>query len=477
MLGLIGGVLGMAVGWAAVKALIRLSPVELPYWIDLRLDAQVVAFCAAATLVSVLLFGVAPAVKASGAAPAAALNELRRGVTAALRTGRLRQALVAAQVALSVVLLVGAGLMIRSFLKLQDFDLGFNPRGLLTFRVSAPRTRFDDPAKRYAFYRQMREQLKAIPGVRHVATMTGPPAGANWWRAVQVQGQTKTRPGDLPSLHHVMVSPGYFAAMAIPLKQGRDFTDADRPEVPVVIVNETFARKQWPDRDPIGQRVRIDPFLPQEPWRTIVGVVGDVRALGAREEAPPAIYVPEGYDARPTVSVAIRGDLPPAALVEPLRRVIRAVDTELPMFAARTAEALIAESTWQFRFFTFLLAVFAAVAVLLASVGLAGIMAHMVVERTHEIGVRMAIGASARDVVSMILSRAFLVVGVGAAAGVLSAMSITRALASQLFEVKPTDGVTFTAVLAVLLLAALIAAWLPARRAARVDPATALRFE
>jgi ABC-type antimicrobial peptide transport system permease subunit len=244
-----------------------------------------------------------------------------------------------------------------------------------------------------------------------------------------------------------------------------------------VIVSEGLARRQWPDRDAIGQRVRIDPFLPSEPWRTVVGIVGNVRTQGPRQEAPSAVYVPESFAPRPSVAVVLKTDLPPATQMQAARQVLRRLDPELPLYGARSIAAVLAEATWQFRFFTFLLSAFALVAVLLASVGLSGIMASMVIERSQEIGVRMALGATARDVVGLILSRAFALTGMGAAAGLLVALAVTRALAGQLFETKPHDGLTLTAVLVVLLCAAFAAAWLPARRAARVDPAYALRWE
>jgi putative ABC transport system permease protein len=265
--------------------------------------------------------------------------------------------------------------------------------------------------------------------------------------------------------------------MGIPLKRGRDFRDADSKAAPVVIVSERLAHRQWPDRDPIGQRIRIDPFLPGEPWRTVVGVVGDVRAEGARKEPPPAIYVPESFDPRPVVAVVLNTDLPPATLMQAARQVMRRLDPELPLYGARPVAAVIAEAMWQFRFFTFLLSAFACVAVLLATIGLGGIVASMVVERTQEIGIRLAIGATARDIVRLVLSRAFVLAGTGAAIGIVVALVTTDALSGQLFEIKPHDGLTFIAVLLVLLCAALVAAWLPARRAARVDPACALRWE
>jgi putative ABC transport system permease protein len=286
-----------------------------------------------------------------------------------------------------------------------------------------------------------------------------------------------TRPGDLLISFHAMVSPGYFATIGVPLKKGRDFTEFDRREAPVVIVSEKLAKLKWPGRDPVGQQVRIDPFLPGEPWRTVVGVVGDVRAEGPRRPAPAAIYVPEAYEARPGITVVMRSDLPPSALGREARRVIRSLDAELPVYMVRPLSEIFAQATWQFRFYTSLFTAFGVIAVLLATVGLSGIMAHIVIERTHEIGVRMALGATAHDVVRMIVSRAFLLAGGGALLGIVAALLATRALGTLLFEVRPGDPVTIVVVLVVLVLAAMAATWIPARRAARIDPAGALRWE
>lgn len=477
LLGVMGGALGLALGQTTLKLLIRFSPVDIPYWVDLHTDWRVLGFCAAVTLGSVLLFGIVPALKTSGTSPAGALSETRRGVTAALGSSRLRQGIVLAQMALSVILLVGSGLMIRSFLKLQDFDLGFQPRDVLTFRISLPRTRYKEASDRDAFYKRMRAQLAVIPGVRHVATATGLPVAGNWYRTLQKANETKTRPGDLPSVHHIIVSPEYFVSMGIPLKRGRAFTDADGKAAPVVVVSETLARQQWPGRNAVGQRIRIDPFLPGQPWRTVVGIVGDVRSEGARKDPAAAVYVPESFDAVSSVSAVLKTGLPPANLMQAARQAMHRLDPGLPLYGARPVLAVIAEATWQFRFFTFLLSAFAGVAVLLASVGLSGIMASMVVERTHEIGIRMAIGATANQAVRLMLSHALWIAGAGAAVGILAALAMTRALAGQLFEVGPYDGLTFGAVVLVLLCASFVAAWLPARRASQVDPACALRWE
>jgi putative ABC transport system permease protein len=477
LLGAIGGVAGVALALAALRALPRMSPVDLPYWIDLRMDWRVLLFVAAATIGSALLFGLAPAIKSSGVQPAAGLSELRRGVTAGLGAGRLRQALVATQVALSVVLLVGAGLMIKSLLNLANFDLGFRGRDVLSYRLALPPVRYKTADEREAFFTRMREKLSTLPGVRNVATTSALPSGGGWWRTVQPDAKGPSRPADLPIVYHVVVSPDYFATMGIRLERGRGFTDADGKKAPVVIISRKVAEQVWRGRDPIGLQVRIDPFLAEEPVRTIVGIVGDVRAQGAREEISPAVYVPEAYSPILSVAVVIRANMAPQALAPAVRSAMRELDPELPVYAVRTVDAAVAERAWTFRFFTYLLASFAGVALLLAAVGLGGIMAHVVIERTHEIGVRMALGATARDVVGMVVTRGMALVAIGAAVGLAGALAATRLLASELFGVQPNDAGTIGLVVAVLAGAAFAATWLPARRAARVDPAVALRWD
>ena len=477
LLGAIGGGLGLAVSILGVKALTRFAPVEIPYWVQLDLDSRVLAFAVAVTVGSVLLFGLAPAFRSAGIDPAGSLSEVRRGVTSGVGVGRLRQGLVSAQVALSVILLVGAGLMIRSFLNLQRVDLGFNTNDVLTFRISLPNTRYQNPQQRAAFLAEMRRRLAVLPGVMNVATTTGLPMESGWWRTVQRDGETKTRPGELPLVYYTMTSPGYFRALGIPLKQGRDFSESDSPSAPVIIISEKLAKQYWPHGNAIGSRVRIDPFLPGASWRTIIGVAGDVLARGPREPAPAAAYVPEIDDARPVVSVVLRSQTPMLTQTQAARKVIRALDAELPLYAIGPAAHILSERTWQFRFYTFLFTVFGGIAILLVTVGLSGIMAHVVIERTHEIGLRIAIGATARDVVTMILSQSLLLAGVGAAAGLIGALVITRALTNQLFGVQPHDVTTIVSVLCALLAATLLAAWIPARRAANIDPACSLRSE
>ena len=473
LLGAIGGVLGVLFAQAAIRSVPRFAPVNLPYWIEFRMDWRVVLFVSAATIGSALLFGLAPAITSSRVQPLTGLNVSRRGVTAGLRARLLRQALVAMQVALSVVLLAAAGLMIRSLVNMARFDLGFRGRDALSYQISLPQARYKDAREREAFLMRVRGRLAAMPGVRNVATTSALPGTAEWWRTTQPDAKGSTQPGELPLVYHVVVSPGYFAAMGMRLENGRDFTDADGPEAPVVIISARVANQVWPGRDPVGKRLRIDPFLPEEGIRTVVGVVSDIRAQGPREQPSPALYVPEAYSPITNTVVVIRTDLPATALAQTARAVMRELDPELPIYAVRSIESAITQRAWPFRFSTYLLACFALIALLLAAVGLAGIMAQVVIERTHEIGVRMALGATAPGVVGMILAGGMAIVGAGAAIGLVVSLAATRLLASELFGVNAHDAPTMAIV--VFVLAA--AAWIPARRAARVDPAVALRCD
>lgn len=478
LLGIVGCLLGLGIAVVLLRVLTTIVPIELPYWIVFKLDPIVCLFALSVTAGSVLLFGMIPAWQASRINPSVAMNELRRGVTAGQRAARLRQVLVCAQVALSVVLLVAAGVMLKSFVNLNKSDLGFQNRDALAFRIALPATRYSKGEARETFFTRMREQLAAVPGVRSVATSTSIPLGGNrWWRTVQHRGETRTRPNELPLVFNTMVSPGYFQTLGIPLQKGRDFDRHDDAEHPAIIVSERLAKQLWPAGDAIGQQVRVDPFLPEEKWRTVVGVAGDVHLQGAREPAPPAIYVPEMEDTHLQIAVLVSSSLPPASLVSQVRAQIRALDAELPLFGVQPLNQVVSRASWSFQFYTILFSAFGAAAVILATVGLSGIMVQLVADRTHEIGVRMALGASRGDVVRMIVQRSTLLMAVGTALGAIASVATTRSLETLLFGVSPNDIATLAGVLAVIVMAALLATWSPANRASRIEPATALRQE
>jgi putative ABC transport system permease protein len=476
LLGAIGGVLGVVLGAAIIPALLRSSPVEIPYWISLQPDWRVIGFTTLVVVGASVFFGLAPALHATRVDLTSAVKQVGAG-GAARPASRIRQGLVVAQLALSVVLLVGAGLMVRSLANLAKVDLGFRSDDVLTFQVALPNTRYAESSDRIQFFRRLMQELQARPQVRAAGATAGLPLGDNWWRTFLREGETRTRLADLTPVRYVPVTGAYFAAMGIPVISGRAFTDTEGAASAPIIVSRNTAARFWPGQDAIGRRVMIDSFIPGQPWRTIVGVVGDVRSGSPREEAPLTVYVPHASEALSAMTVAIRGRTAMSALITDARAVVRRLDRELPLAAVRPMRVVVERANWDFRLYTQLFVLFAAIAILLAAVGLGGIMTHLVTERTREIGVRMALGAAPRQVLVMVLGSAATLVAVGLGIGIVGALVLTRSLSSLLFGVAPEDATTMASVLAVLTAVALLASWLPARNAARVSPIDALRTE
>jgi putative ABC transport system permease protein len=476
VLGAVGGVAGLAAGLVVVPALLRSAPIELPYWIQLGPDWRVLAFTTALVLGTSVVFGLAPALHATRVDLTSAVKQgSDRTVTRG--TSRIRRSLVVVQLGLSVVLLVGAGLMVRSLVNLGRVNLGFRAEEVLTFRLAVPTTRYADRPRRADFYRRLTQELSALPHVRAVGATGGLPFGDAWWRAFLAEGRTSTRLADLPDARYIPVTPDYFAAMGIPLVRGRAFSMGDVAERPVVIVSRHLADRFWPGQDAVGRRLRVDAFSADEPWRMVVGVVGDVRSQSPREEPPLTIYVPHTAEPISTMTVVVRAGGPMEALTGAVRQVVRRLDPELPLSDVRALEIVVERANWNFRLYTQLFVMFAGVAIVLAAVGLAGIMSQLVIERTREIGVRMALGAAPADVVALVLKNAAWLAASGLLAGFVGSALLARTLSSLLFGVTPEDGPTLVAALAVLTSVALVASWLPARGAARVNPIEALRAE
>jgi putative ABC transport system permease protein len=475
VLGVFGGLAGLALGATIVPAILRSAPIDLPYWIHVQPDWRVLLFTSAIIGGTSLLFGIAPALHATGVDLTSALKESAGG--SAPGTNRVRKGLVVVQLALSVVLLVGAGLMLRSLVNLGKVDLGFRAEEVLTFRLALPATRYQGLPLRAAFYERLTRELAALPYVRAAAATGGLPFGGVWGRTVVAEGDPRTSLSELPDARYVPVTPDYFRAMGIALRRGRAFTSADGFEAPVVILSQQLANRLWPGRDPIGRRLKVDPFYPKEPWRTVVGVVGDVRSSSPREEPPPTMYVPYASEPIRPMTVVVRGMTSMPILEAAARQVVRSLDRELPLAAVRPMTVVVERVNWTFRLYTQLFVVFAAVAILLAAVGLAGVMSHFVAERRREIGVRMALGAAPFDVVALVMRSATLLAAGGLVAGLIGAVLLARSLSSLLFGVTPEDSATLAAVLVLLTSVALVASWLPARGAARVNPIEALRTE
>lgn len=477
LLGLLGGVAGLALAYGGVKLLVAAGPQNVPRLHEVGMDGRVLAFTFLVSLMTGLLFGLAPAVQALRGRLHESLKEGGRGASGGLARHKMRSLLVVAEVALSLVLLVAAGLLLQSFRRLQRVDTGFRPEGVLTFRISPPQARYPEPGETARAVEQIAERVRALPGVVAVgAVSTLPFSNSNNSGGFTREGQDQAPDGSLPLADFRVVSPGYFEALGIPLLQGRLFDATDRSDAPgVALVDEKLAQQYWPNRDPIGKRVRRPG--PQASWFTVVGIVGHVKHAQLDAESTGALYFSYLQNRPPGMTFVARTAGPPRGLAGALPAVVASVDQDLPVFEIRTMEQRVLESLTPRRFAMYLLGIFAAVALALSAVGIYGVMAQSVTQRTHEIGIRMALGAEPRDVLRLVVGQGMVLAATGLAAGVAAALALTSWMSRLLFGVQPTDLLTFLAVSALLAAVALAACYLPARRATRVNPVEALRHE
>jgi putative ABC transport system permease protein len=477
LLAFVGGALGLAFSVWAMHLLLTAIPVQLPSWMNFSIDLRVLGFTIAITLLTGLIFGAAPALQTSRVDLNDTLKEGGRGTVGA--RGRSRNLLVVTEIALSLVLLVGAGLMIRSFLRLRQVNIGVNAKNVLTATMSLPSAKYKEREQRVAFFTQWLERVRAIPGVESAgATGTLPLSGNNWGRSLTVEGFPVLSVGQAPVIQHTVVTPGYFRTMEIPLLAGRDFTDADtKGSMPVTIIDERLAREYWPHESAVGKRVRFGPPEDNEPWHTIVGVVGTVRHQRVQEDTRKSVYLPYLQFGLGGLTIVARTSSDPHEIIGPIRRSVAEIDSDLPLSEVTTMEEVVAESIWQPRLYAMLFAVFAGGALVLALIGIYGVMAFLVQTRTHEIGVRMALGATARDVFKLIVGRGMKLTAIGVTIGIAGAIGLTRLMHSLLFNTSATDPITFVLIAALLSLAAFLACYIPARRATKVDPLVALRYE
>jgi putative ABC transport system permease protein len=480
LLSTLGAAAGLALSSWLLDAVVALGRDDVPALATVRLDPQVLGFTAAVAVGVALLFGLAPGLLGRGGAAAAHLKDGLRA-TGGPGGDRVRGFLVASEVALSVVLLAGAGLLLRSFHRLQSVEPGFDTRGLQTFNVTLPMERYRDIARRTAFADAMMAELGARPGITSAAITTELPFAADQLpQNFVVEGAPPVEPGTEPEVNSRAVTPTYFRTMGIPLQRGRAFDAGDTAgAVPVGIVNQTAVRQLFGGQDPVGRRVA---WAREEPpvWMTVVGVVGDVRGGGLDADDAPSLYTPLAQERRPWrtwMFVTLRTSLPTDAAMAPARAAVARADKDIPVTRVRTMEALMSASWGDRRFNLWLLGGFAALALALAGVGIHGVTSYAVARRTREIGVRMALGARAPDVLGLVLRQGLLLAVAGLAAGLAGALALRRLVASMLFGVTPSDPLTLAAVALVLLSVALIACYAPARRAASVDPAVALRCE
>jgi putative ABC transport system permease protein len=475
-LAMISGVVGIGVAWLAMKALRALDPGDVPRLDELSIDARVLGFSVLISLLTGILFGLAPAIHAARTNLNEMLKEGGRSVTGGRLRQRIRSMLVTVEVGLSVALLVSAGLLLRSFWRLQDVSPGFKPDHLLTMRVNLPRNRYPENPRAWGFYKRFLEEVGALPGVESAAVTSGlPMSGGGTAGEVRVEGRPAAD-GTQSSADWRVVSPGYFRTMGIPLR-GREFEERDNNEAPpVTIISEEMARRYWPDEDPIGKSVTLVSF--NKTAFTVIGVAGNVRTVALESDSNPMTYTPTPFAATwNPMNLVIRTSGDPAAQVAAVRSTLASIDQNIPVYEVRTMDEIVAGTLGSRRFTMFLLAVFAGVALLLACVGLFAVMAYLVSQRTHEIGVRLALGARPGDVFRLVIGRGMTLAGAGSALGLGGAWAIGRFIESMLYQVKPTDPITLASAPVVLLVVALLACYVPARRAMKVDPMVALRYE
>jgi predicted permease len=493
LLGLLGGVIGLGLAFVGVRLFdAAVAGTGKPYWIQFTIDYTVLAFLGGVCILTGVLFGLAPALQVTRTNVNDVLKEGGRGNAGTVRARWMTATMVVLELALTLVLLVGAGLMVRSFLNLYTLRVGIDTSHLVAMRIQLTGARYATPEARRAFYDRLAARVAAVPAVESAAFTTSVPPFGGGRRNVEIEGRPARRPGEpIPDVSGVSVSPDFFRAGGVQLLRGRPFTDRDgAPGSETVIVTEAFAAQFFPGEDPIGRRVRFASFPPrpgQIPppaaaappvWRTIVGISPNIRH--ADPQAPdlvPVVYAPHRQEPPGFTTLLVRSRLDAGAIMNATRREVSALDPDQPVFNAQTMDEMLAQATWPYRVFGSLFAIFAIVALVMSAVGLYAVMAYSVTQRTAEIGVRMALGAEGRQVSWLVLRRGLVQMGTGLGLGLAGAFFLARVMRSLLVQVSPNDPLTFAAITAVLAAVAASACLVPARRATRVDPLVALRAE
>jgi putative ABC transport system permease protein len=476
LLAAIGGILGILLAIWSVDILQALNPDGIPRVAYVTVNGWVLAFTLLATTLVGVLAGTLPAVQATRTNVFEALKESTRAAAGGRRRNRTRNTLVMAEVTLSIVLLVGAGLMIRSFMEVQRVDPGFESDSRITVQMNIPPATTPTPQAYRQFLSQLVERVEAIPGVVSAASINALPLGGmNTAMEVQAEGQVPAEDGSLPSAGWRIITPGYFKTMGVPLLKGRQFTDDDdwQSEL-VVLISQVLAERMWPDEDPIGKRALL--WAMPDRTATIIGVVGNMTERGLESGEIPLVYLPP-IGNWPDMFLIAQTAIEPTAVVGEIRAALAEIDDSVPLSNFQTMEEVLGGSTAGRRFYMLLLTIFAGVAVVLAAAGLYGVMAYSVNQRTPEIGVRMALGAGPSTVLGMVVRQGMLLVSIGLGVGLAAAIGLSRFMTSLLFEIAPTDVLTYVGVAVLLATVALVATWLPALRATRVDPVRALRTE
>ncbi len=477
VLSLVGAIVGIALANVGVSLLAAMAAQSFPRLAETEIDGTALTFTIVVALATGILFGLFPAFQSARVATQDVLKESSQATTAGRGRLRLRRVLVAAEVALSLLLLVGAGLLIKSFMQLQRVDAGFDPSGVLTMRIVVPAARYSQPDQVRNFYRDVLRRVSALPGVTMVGANSGLPlSGAGSSGTTTIDNPAFPDDRGTPEADQRIVTPGYFETMGMKMVSGRMFDERDNDtSQPVAIIDETMARTFWPNEDPLGKRIKRGGRQSTQPWLTIVGVVRHVRYRTLEEPSRVQLYLPHAQAPTTGMSLAIKTDLEPRTLSTSVQREVIAVDPEQPVWAVRTMDELMATSVMRRQLIMTLLTLFAGIALMLAAVGIYGVISYWVTQRSHEIGIRVAIGASRLDVLKMVLGQSMSVVLIGVVIGLVGAVALTRVMSTLLYDVSATDAATFAMYSAVLILVGLLASYLPARRATRIDPVTMLR--
>lgn len=478
LLCLAGGGVSLLLAVAGVRSFeMSLAGVEgMPYWIDFSLDLRVLAYVGTVCVLTTVLFGLAPALKALQVNLVDTLKDGGYGTTGGPHSRRLTSSLVVTQLALTAVLLFGAGLMMRDFLRVQQMGVGIRPASMLTMRLGLPEEKYDSPADRIAFHDRLAQRFRAVAGIQSTAITSHLPWNGSVRGRLEIEGQAVADPEKLPMVSYLVVSPGYFETMGVSLVRGRDFGSNDGAAgAEAVIVNERFAARHLPGGDPVGRRIRLG-SKPEMPWLTVVGVSPHIwQSPDDKAETESVIYVPYRQEAVRFASIVARSLLPPSALAQTLRSEVQTLDPDLPLYFVKTMEDHLSQNLWPYRVFGGLFMVFGGIALILSAVGIYAVTAYSVARRTHEIGIRVSIGAGPRDVLWLVLRQGLRQLLLGLVLGLLGAMAVGRAVAALLLETTGTDPLTMMSISLLLIVIALLACVIPARRANRLDPLAALR--
>ena len=479
LLAILSGGIGLLVAYWGSQAIVTLSLSELPRAHEIAIDNRALIFTLGLSLLTGILFGIVPALQASRINLNESLKEGSKSATAGVHRNRFRSLLVVSEIALSLVLLIGAGLLIKSFVRLANVKTGFEAGNLLTANLSLPFSKYPEPEKRMAFFEQVLEKLQAIPGVQSVGATTDLPlSGSNNNITFIIEGRAAALLSDEPAANWRAVSPDYFTTMGMTLVNGRGFTNRDRKGTPeVVLINEAMAERYWPGESAIGKRITIYDNDAPRPWREIIGIVSNIRHFNLRKEPVPEMYVPHLQRPQSSMTLVSRLTSDQQSVIAAMREAVLSVDKDQPTYNIRMMSQVISESLTSSRVIMLLLGIFAAVALVLAGVGIYGVMSYSVAQRTREIGIRMALGANMGNVLRMVIWQGLSVAIVGLVIGAAGAYALKQVIVNQLFGVEATDPLTFVMVSALLLLIVLLACWIPARRATKVAPMIALHHE